>query len=368
MSRSLRMFLIAYAAVMIACTASLGKDMFSEVGGTWFLLGYAAVSYLALALGYAFINDRNRAPGGIALTAVFVAALSLPLALGFGFEPLKANPPLTLLFLISVPSYLACTGLLLHRLRGKQERQHGTAWQTVVLVALGAGAVLVLASLALKTTENATGWNVIAFREKWITSEVNVATGIFDLEIPWLQPFYKPGGYLFYSLGLIATVVMLIRLLFSRMKLNRACESRLFRGCLLAINISCFWVLTDIFWGWHFDFSSFPVTAAIATVLWLAGPLFAILLVVPLIWKENDLWRLQALLALQVPVATFNLVMLGMYWGTDGLDMPGLGLLIIGLLLESLACIEILASRTEGRATIHELQPEDAAQKHLIAA
>jgi hypothetical protein len=367
MSRSLRMFLIAYAAVMIACTASLGKDIFSEVGGTWFLLGYAAVSYLALALGYAFIDDRDRAPGGITLAAVFVAALSLPLALGFGFEPLKANPPVTLAFLIIVP-YLACMGLLLHRLKGKQERQQGTAWQACVLVTLGAGAVLVLASLALKTTINATGWNVIAFREKWITSGVNVATGIFGPEIRWLQPFYKPGGYLFYSLGLIATVVMLIRLVFSRMKLNRACESRLFRGCLLAINISCFWLLTDIFWGWHFDFSSFPVTAAIATVLWLTGPLFAILLVVPLVWKENDLWRLQALLALQVPVAAFNLAMLGMYWGTDGLDMPGLGLLIIGLLLESLASIEVLASRTQARATIHELQPEDAAQTHLIAA
>jgi hypothetical protein len=137
---------------------------------------------------------------------------------------------------------------------------------------------------------------------------------------------------------------------------------------LLAINISCFWVLTDVFWGWHFDFSSFPVTAAIATVLWLAGPLFAILLVVPLVWKKNDLWRLQALLALQVPIAAFNMAMIGTYWGTDGLDMPGLGLLIIGLLLESLACIEVLARRAQGRATVQELQREDAAQTHSVAA
>ena len=367
MSRSLRMCLLAYAAAMIACTASLGKDIFSELGGTWFLLGYATVSYLALALGYVFIKDRDRAPGGIALAAVFVAALSLPVAQGLGFEPVKATPPLTLALLISVP-YLACTGLLLHRLKWKQERQRGTAWQACILATLGVGGVLVLASLALKTTIDATGWNVIAFREKWITSGVNVATGIFGPEIPWLQPFYKPGGYLFYSLGLIATAVMLIRLLFSPMKWNRVRDSRLFRGCLLAINISCFWVLTDIFWGWHFDFSSLRVTAAIATVLWLVGPLFAILLVVPLAWKKNDLWRLQALLVLQVPVAAFNMAMIGMYWGTDGLDMPGLGLLIIGLLLESLACIEVLASRAQGRAIIQELQREDAAQTHSVAA
>jgi len=103
---------------------------------------------------------------------------------------------------------------------------------------------------------------------------------------------------------------MLISLAVSRMKLHRACQSALFMASLLAINIACFWVLTDVFWGWHFYLSDYAVAPTIAKALWLAGPLFAIVVLLPLVWKENDLWRLRALLAFHVPIGAFNMAMI----------------------------------------------------------
>ena len=367
MGRSLRLFLIAYALTMITCTASLGKSSFSEPDMVWFLFGYAAVSYLALALDQTFTNDHTGGSRRTALAVMFAAALSLPVVFYFETSPSERSIRLTCMLAIAVPAYLFCTGLLLHRMKAERKRKEGRFWQVGVASALVAGAAMVMASIAMNTTEHARGWSILGLKAKWITSEVNVATGFFGPEIAWLQPFYKPGGYVFYLLALIATISMLVGLVASRMNLRRARESVLCRASLLIINIAGFWVLNDIFWGWHFDLSNNPVPATIATALWLAGPLFVVVLVIPLIWRKNDVWRLRMLLAFQFPIAAFNMAMIGEYWSSD-LDLPGLGLLILGLQLESLACIELLASRDREKATVLELQAERAPQTHSMAA
>jgi hypothetical protein len=51
-------------------------------------------------------------------------------------------------------------------------------------------------------------------------------------------------------------------------------------------------------------------------------------------------------------MAAFNFLMLPAYYGEQNLGIPGLGMLILGLQLESWACIDLLAVR-ERRAAGH---------------
>jgi hypothetical protein len=50
-------------------------------------------------------------------------------------------------------------------------------------------------------------------------------------------------------------------------------------------------------------------------------------------------------------MAAFNFLMLPAYYGEQNLGIPGLGMLILGLQLESWACIDLLAVR-ERRAPV----------------
>jgi len=343
-----RVFLFVYsvamAAVVVGYYAQHNSDSF------WPDTATIAFSYFILAVGYSASLDRDRAPARVWLVIAFVSLLFLPSTLLFAL--LSEHPPLprgllmAVFYTLVVLAYLGVAVILLRYSRSKEE--HARLRRILVPPALVAGAALVFSSLFLGITDNhgPTGWSILTFKAQWITSHVNVGTPIFfGNTIEWLQPLYVPGGYITYLATLLATAVILIWLVAGRMSIDRSCESSLLTLPAVVISLACLWVTTDIFWGWHFDLSSTTWAAVVATVLWLAGPLFGAVVLVPSLWKRRETWRLRAFLLLQVPLATFNLVRLQAYFGYDSLEIPGLGTLIVGLLLESLACLALLAQR-----------------------
>jgi len=130
----------------------------------------------------------------------------------------------------------------------------------------------------------------------------------------------------------------------SRCSIDRLRRSSIAALSAIVINLASLWVLNDIFWGWHFDLSTIPWAAAVATAPWLVGPIAGAILLIPLLWKRDESWRLHAFLLLQVPIAAFNVVQFPAYFNSD-LDWPGIGILIIGLQLEGWACLDFLAYR-----------------------
>jgi len=157
----------------------------------------------------------------------------------------------------------------------------------------------------------------------------------FGTTLPYLQPFYKYGGYPTYLFALLASAAILIRIAVARFSLDRYRWSCWISIFAVIISLASLWVLTNIFWGWYFDLYAAPWAATVATALWLAVPLAGAFLLVPLLWKPGESWRLRAFLLLQVPIAAFNVMQLQAYYGSDSLGLQGLGMLIIGLLLRA---------------------------------
>jgi len=349
MNLASRVFMFAYAAAMAVVAAGSyaqhNSDSLSPITAA------IAFSYLILAVGYAASRDPERAPAPIWLVFVFISLLFVPVWLLFDLlsqSPLPSGElRVAIIYTPVVLAYLGLAVLLLRDFRAKEERYR--LRRVLAPFTLVAGAALVFSSLHLAMTVNhRTGWNVLLRKADWITSHINVGTPLFTgNEITWLQPIYAPGGYIAYLLALLATVAILLWLAAGRMSIDRSRDSSLLTLPAVIICLASFWVTTDIFWGWHFDLSATPWAAAVATVLWLAGPLFSAVVLVPLLWKRRETWRLRAFLLLQAPIAAFNFMQLQAYFGSDSLHFEGLGTLIIGLQLESWACLDLLAQHTK---------------------
>ncbi len=120
-------------------------------------------------------------------------------------------------------------------------------------------------------------------------------------------------------------------------------------GWITAISsFACLAVYTDIFWGWHAYLASdvaAPWNAVLATALWAAGPLFAAVLLAPVARGESGAWRLRAVAIFQLPVAAFNLFMMPEYLHGGLVDVPGLAILMLGLQLQSWACMALTIRR-----------------------
>jgi hypothetical protein len=349
MSLASRFFMFTYAAAMAAVAAGL----YAQHNGDylWPLTAAIAFFYFILAVGYTVSRDRERAPAPVWLVIAFVSLLllfaQLSLVLLSPDRPeLKELRPLLMVAPV-VLSYLVLAMFMLRDFRLKET--HYRLRQILVPLALVAGAALVFSSLPLMINLNqASGWNVLLRRADWITSHINVGTPLFTgNEIKWLQPIYAPGGYIIYLLALLATVAILLWVAVGRISIDRPRNSSLLTLPAVIICIASLWVTTDIFWGWHFELSATRWAAVLATVLWLAGPLFGAVVIAPLLWKRRETWRLRAFLLLQAPIAAFNLLQLPAYFGSDSLNIDGLGTLIIGLQLESLACLDLLALRAK---------------------
>jgi hypothetical protein len=347
--------MITYAAAMIAvgvgsylqsrsCT-----EVFSSVGS-------AALCYVVLAFGYLGGKNREKTPTRPWLAMVYALILSLPVASLFS-GTLITDKELgsAAVFTGCVLGCLGATTLVFLDLRSNRSQLwiHTRRWFVPLSLVVGAG--LVFSSVFLRITPEGSGWDVITRKTAWVTSRINVGTPLFfGRTIEWLQPLYGPGGYAFYLLGLATSLMLLIWLVTSRGSVERTHASSAVSWLAALINLASLWVITDIFWGWHFDLSDVPWAAAVATCLWFAGPLFGVFLLAPFVGGKREPWRLRALLIFQLPIAAFNFLMLFAYYGND-LNMAGLGMLIIGLQLESWACMDLLGHRTRTDSHVKEV-------------
>lgn len=206
-----------------------------------------------------------------------------------------------------------------------------------------------------------TGWDVISRKGSWVTAGFNVGSGLFGPAIGWLQPFYAYAGYFVYFATVASTIAMLTLLASNHFSLGCLRDSTFGLSLLVIVNLCGLSLLNDIFWGWHFDLSNIPWAAVIATVLWLAMPMFGIWLLAPAIWGKREPWRLKSFFVVRVPIAAFNFLMLPAYFGQQNLDVPGLGILIIGLQFESWACLMLLIPAARD-AQVYEIVPERRAE------
>jgi hypothetical protein len=357
MSRAFRAFMAIYAGTMTALAVgsrfeSSLRSIYSQWRDLWVLIAAVALSYVALAFGYFSREDREKTPPRRWLAIVFGLAVSLPIVIPSNTLGEKTVMR-TVVNTAAVLGYLAVSAFMLFEFRSGSDAIR-RAGRIPVTAALIGGIGLVISSLFLQTTaDHGTGWNIVTRKADWITTGVNVGQGIFGPTIKWLQPIYAPGGYAIYLLAMIAALAMLARLVVSRLSVLRIQSSRIFPWFTAIFSFASLWVYTDIFWGWHFDFADAPRVAVLATVLWLAASLFGIVLLAPIVREELQIWRLRAILIFQLPIAAFNFLMLSNYFTID-LNVPGLGMLIIGLQLETWACMALLASR---RQVVAEKKP-----------
>ena len=345
MTRIVRAFLVTYAAAMIAVSLGpyLHRSGDSETVEAVFLSA-VSLSYLVLALGFLTGKNLERMPARPWLATTYVLALA---------------PPAVTLLLEDAPShkelgtsvgcalaFLIITTLVLADVRFDGVSHYANMRRWLVPAAILAGAALVCSSLLGNTTYSDPGWKIVTRRAPWITSEVNVASPLFSGHaIEWLQPIYKPGGYFFYLLGLASTLILLVWAFASRMSIEHLQSSRIISRIGALIIFTSFWVQTDIYWAWHFNLSNVPWAAVTATSLWLAGPLFGGFLLAPVFRGMLETSRMRTFLVTQLPVAAFNFLMLFAYGEEDGFHMAGLGMLIVGLQLESWACMSLLSRR-----------------------
>lgn len=355
-------FIAAYAAVLLAITIGVytqepSRGYYAEL---WWSLGAVSSSYLAMATGYWVSRKPERPLPLLALVFVFGLSASLLGVAAFAGSPFDANGVALLTFVGSaILIYLIVAAVLLRVLPPRTTAGSGkwSRWPIPGLLLIGAAMVLSSLFLRVANLGVGTGWDVILGKGNWVTAGFNVGSGLFGPTIGWLQPFYACAGYFVYFATVASTIAMLTLLATNRFSSGCFRDSTFGLSLLVIVNLCELSMLNDIFWGWHFDMSNITWAAVIATVLWLAMPVFGLWLLAPAIWGKRESWRLKAFLVVQVPMAAFNFLMLPAYFGQQNLDVPGLGILIIGLQLESWACLGLLIPVARD-AQIYEIVPE----------
>jgi len=353
MKRAFQNSLYVFAAAITAITVGFflhQRHSYEAVRATWWLLGSTAASYIFLALAYSFSGARQEALNKKWIVALGVLALSLPIGTYQVVDDFPAQHLLTYLALTVLP-LTVYLGLIVPQLLGfplRAPSHPSRARRILLLTALLGGPCLVFTSLFLRTTfgegHGETGLSIITRNAQWVTAGTNVSVGAFGPGTAWLNVLYIYAAYPIYLFSLLASLMALAafaRARFSPEKLQHSCILRY--SAPFAI-FSSLWVVSDIFWGWHFQLSLLTWTAPIATALWLATPILGAALLIAFSKGREGLWPLRALILFQFPLAAFNVLMLPVYFLPSSIaDLPGLGCLIVGLLLQSWAHAELLA-------------------------
>jgi hypothetical protein len=338
-----RVLLLTYALSLTVFTVAIGVFTVATGSSGWLWAGSFLGAYLVLAIGCLFSANEENAPATpwLMLT-IGLSLIQIPGYLVFSWPIRKIDLPDVAIGLVCVLGYLAFSLYMLLRREHVSDRP-SLPWPA--FAALIAGCVLVLLSLFIDTTTTFpgftrvgvgdTGWGILRGRTPWVTTVINVASkGNDPPTIPWLQHFYVPGGYSVYLLALAASVAIAAWMVIAWPPIRRMHHSRVLPAFVSIFSFCNFWICTDIFWACYSLGVEKLWLAVLATFLWLLGPFLALITLLPIALGREHAPRLRTFLVLQVPVATFNYM---------EFPLPGLAAVMIGLQLESWACIWWLA-------------------------
>lgn len=356
MTRLLRLsvffYAIAYVALAIgfgAHSVSSGESWFSM---PWFWLGAFAAAYVVLALGHWISKDPTGLPSARWLIPFWILILSFAAPV-FADSFDRSNETLGWLLGLAVLLLYLAASFALNRVTRKNLVQSRLLRRPeTALAASISGVVLVLSSLALNTTslepgwssQSNPGWQILVGKAHWITALAHVGTdSLSDPTKNLYTRIYTPAGPVIYFLALVAAILLVVAVAIHHASARRLASSRILAPLASIIGFCGFWIYNDIFWGWHFDLTGW--TATLATILWLAASLLALIVLVPLASRPGETWRLQFLLLLQAPLAALDLFCFAQYldWNAGlRLNILGLPLLMMGLQLMSWSCLILL--------------------------
>lgn len=251
-------------------------------------------------------------------------------------------------FSYAVLLLLVLAGIVWAALRGSPRSGRLATWCMVL------GSALILASLFLPMTfpeddiasAGGHGLSILLRHEQWVTAFASPGQSAFlGGRIAWLQPIFPAAGYAFYIVTIFGAIGCMALLVAARFSSVRLANSHALAQFAAISALATSWLLTDIFWGWNFNFSDHLATALLATVSWAAMTVCAAIPAFIIAHRPITDAHVSWLRLVQVPMIAFNLFMMRAYF-EHGSYTPfsGLATLLVGLPLLSWSSQQLLLS------------------------
>jgi hypothetical protein len=339
MRRSIGLFLLVYGSAMMVLAAILGFEHPDHAQYAVFL-GATPAGCILAALGLYRATDTEPNPSKRWMTCILAALLVQCAALFLTFPEVhideKALAVESILSLAVFLTFAILFSVVRARRFLQQERRKLRA---PVIGAVSAGAVLILLTLGLKTTERASGWLIVAHGAPWITYEYDIARILPEMSAAsFMRGIFAAGGYAIYLLALLEAITGIVLTVRWRAGGRQQRRTRWLPWLAGASLFTTFYIYNDVFWGWqsaHWDTSlnliSSVLCPAAGLILWLTALVGTLWVVVRAALQQAGSHQLQILQIAQLPIAGFNFIMMPAYFQGDMfLDFPGLGILMIG--------------------------------------
>jgi hypothetical protein len=362
MERAWHWFAAAFAIVMCVVAGvqiSIGGGVFVD-SFRWRLFLYIipSIFYLALAFGYLRVRD-NAAAAGRWLTVLLLMALMQSLLLwSRGWESgILARA--TLWFFLATVLLAGFRGLAF-----ANSVSPPPAWfrrlQVVPTVLLGLGAALVVSSFFLQVTLTRdgragdplpAGWRLLLRQVRWVTAAIGLTRDMDDLTTGIPSVAFDVVGYVLYAVAILAALGTLAWLVRARFGSTRMRSSLLLPAMGAVTMFSALWAVSDIYWGWQFNLDRVRWAAWLGFACWIATLGFGLLVVLQIARSPGGSRNFCNLMLFQVPLALFNLFMVPEYihfslgGGIFPVPLAGLGLLLLGLQMQSWAYAALLMGR-----------------------
>jgi hypothetical protein len=340
-----RVFLLMYGIGTMVLAGALGIR--GESQDPTVILGSTGASCTVAALGLFRTNRTEAVPSRRWIWGILLIVL-LEWAVLFTHFP-DVNLDDAKDALLALPGLILFSAVALLFLGARPIHSQGArrmALARIMIGSMAAGAVLILLSLLVETTERAAGWQIVAQKARWITDEYDLARVLPDtFPGSWVQGFYAVGGCAVYLLAILQAIMVAGALVSCRAQPRTLSRSPWLPWLAAASCFTTFYLYNDIYWGWlavlmdrsEVDWSTWCGLALEFGAL--LGVLFAVIAAL----RRKDGWRsLSRLQVAQLAIAGFNFMMMANYFQRGAIYLPGLGFLMIGSQLLTWSCLGAL--------------------------
>lgn len=350
MQSTQRTFVLLYGLAMIAFAGTLGFWPSYHDGEV--VLGTTGAGLIVAALGLYFAKNGERLPSkgwvmGVLLLLVVQLVMLFPHI--SDLDDLKES-------LQSVAFLVPFGAIVFVMLCARPKSFQGSGrriLRAMPALAMVTGAVLILLTLVLTTTDGAPGWQILALKKQWITYDYDLAGLLADRynAANWIRPLFAVGGYAAYIMALVGAVVAVGWVARSRRSMQALYRPSWLLCLAAASALTTFYFYNDIYWGWtavilDSGHAKWPAVAGMALEL---AAVLGVLLMALAAARRKETWReLSLLTAVQLPIAGFNFLMLPSYFEGGIIYLPGLALLMMGSQLLTWGCMgTLLAAANE---------------------